>query len=144
MTSLLAAFPGRITVRLGYDEGLAHRIQAASDFLLVPSRFEPCGLTQLYALRYGALPVVRRTGGLADTVHDMSEPGGGTGFLFDHADVNGLLWACRRAMAFMHDPHAVHLARQRAMRQDFSWSGIARAYEALYSSLMTGGPQGEK
>lgn len=139
LTALLNIFPGRIAVRIGYNEDLAHRIQAASDFLLVPSRFEPCGLTQLYALRYGALPVVRRTGGLADTVHDMNEPGGGTGFLFDHADVNGLLWACRRAMAFMHDPHAVHLARQRAMRQDFGWSRIAQAYEALYSSLMSEG-----
>lgn len=131
-------YAGRIAMQTAYDEPLAHRIQAGSDFFLVPSRFEPCGLTQLYALRYGALPVVRRTGGLADTVRDMSDEGTGTGFLFDSPSVEGLLSAFYRALAVYGRPDALHYARQRAMAQDFGWHRAAEAYVDLYEQTLRG------
>ncbi len=136
VTGLAQAFPGRVAVRLGYDEPMAHRIQAASDFFLVPSRFEPCGLTQLYALRYGSLPVVRRTGGLADTVKDLRDGDDGTGFLFDTPSSEGLLSAFYRAMETYRQPDALHAARRRAMSQDFGWHRAADAYMALYTELL--------
>ncbi|MGC2853861.1 glycogen synthase GlgA [Novispirillum sp. DQ9] len=135
---LARRYPGHIAVETAYDEPLAHRIQAASDIFLVPSRFEPCGLTQLYALRYGALPLVRRTGGLADTVRDMSDEWSGTGFLFDSPTAEGLLSAFYRALGFYHRPEALHYARQRAMAQDFGWHRAADAYVDLYEQTLRG------
>lgn len=129
-------YPGRVASHIGYNEPLAHRVQAASDLFLVPSRFEPCGLTQLYALRYGGLPLVRRTGGLADTVFDMADDLRGTGFLFDAATSEGLLGAFYRALEFFHQPDALHFARQRAMRQDFGWDRAADRYLDLYKGLL--------
>ncbi len=128
---LAEARQGSVAVQIGYDEPLAHRIQAAADALLVPSRFEPCGLTQLYAMRFGTLPVARRTGGLADTVIDAREPNG-TGFLFDTASAVGLWTALERVFALHADATAWQAVRQRAMRQDFGWTRAARAYRDLY------------
>jgi starch synthase len=136
---LAASFPQNIATVIGYDETLAHRVQAASDLFLVPSRFEPCGLTQLYALRYGALPLVRRTGGLADTVRDLESPDGlGTGFLFDQPSVPGLLGAFARAVYVYRQPEIWQAAQGRAMDEDFSWDRAAETYKALYETLVGG------
>lgn len=116
-----------------FDERLAHRIYAGADFFLMPSRFEPCGLGQMVALRYGTLPIVRRTGGLADTVTDLEENGGtGTGFVFEHADPGGLMWACSRALrVFRQNPEVLDQMRRRGMQEDFSWDHSARLYDKI-------------
>lgn len=115
-----------------FDEPLARRIYAGSDFFLMPSRFEPCGLGQMVALRYGTLPVARRTGGLADTIRDAGErPDDANGFLFDHATADGLRWACGRAMhLYHHDRPRLDRMRRAGMHEDFSWDRSARAYDA--------------
>ncbi|MEO8806134.1 MAG: glycogen synthase GlgA [Burkholderiaceae bacterium] len=133
------AHPRQVAVRIGYDEVLAHRLIAGSDAIVMPSRFEPCGLTQLYGLRYGTLPVVRRVGGLADTVVDAAEDAvaadRATGFVFDAATPGALDLALQRAaMAFDRKPRWQGLM-QRAMAQDFSWQGAAAHYMDLYESL---------
>ena len=134
-----AAYPGRVGVELGYDEGLSHLIIGGSDSILVPSRFEPCGLTQLYGLRYGALPLVRRTGGLADTVVDANAvtlaEGSATGFAFDEATPEGLLAALQRAVALYRDRASWQRTRRQAMTRDFSWEAAARQYVALYREM---------
>jgi starch synthase len=116
-----------------FDEPLAHRIYAGSDFFLMPSRFEPCGLGQLIALRYGALPVVRKTGGLADTVRDLNaQPEAGTGFVFEAADVGSVRAGCYRAVdTFYRRPEAFRTARRRALAEDFSWNRSAALYDRL-------------
>ncbi len=131
--------PEHVAVNIGYDEGLSHRFIAGADVLLMPSRFEPCGLTQLYALRYGTLPLVRRVGGLADTVIDATpknlESDRATGFVFDdparHALTARLLDACT---LYRHEGLWKQMQR-RAMQQNFSWDDAAEHYEALYRSL---------
>jgi starch synthase len=123
--------PGRAAARLRFDAGLARRIFAAADMVLVPSRYEPCGLTQMFAMRYGAVPVVRRTGGLADTVADASEPEG-TGFLFDEFDPGALGGALDRARrVYAHAQQWIEI-QKRGMRRDFSWSRSAVKYVELY------------
>ncbi|HSF14776.1 MAG TPA: glycogen synthase GlgA [Vicinamibacteria bacterium] len=124
----------RFRVHIGFDNGLAHRIEAGADFFVMPSRFEPCGLNQLYSLRYGTLPVVRATGGLVDTVANYDERnGGGTGFVFHDLNSGSLAdtigWA---ASTFYDRPHHLKTMRQRAMLQDFSWNRSAADYEKLY------------
>lgn len=116
-----------------FDEPLAHRIYGGSDFFLMPSRFEPCGLSQMIALRYGTVPVVRRTGGLADTVRDVDErPEDGNGLVFEHADPGGLGWATGRALALFRDDRArLDRIRRTGMLDDFSWDGSARLYDAV-------------
>jgi starch synthase len=135
-----ARHPQQVAVSIGYDEGAAHAMMGAADVVLVPSRFEPCGLTQLYGLRYGSLPVVRRVGGLADTVVDASEQAlerdEATGFSFDHATPGALDEALRRAQALFAQPARWRRVVRRAMAQDFSWEGSARQYVALYESLV--------
>ncbi len=133
-------FPRQIAVRIAYDEALAHRIIAGADGLLVPSRFEPCGLTQLYALRYGTLPLVRHVGGLADTVVDATEPAlaadAATGFVFEAATSLALEQALERAMTlYEKQPVLWKQMMQRAMQQDFSWDGAARGYMQMYTQL---------
>ena len=131
------SYPGKIAVRIGLDEALAHRIQAGSDVLLMPSRFEPCGLSQMYAMRYGTLPVVRRTGGLADTVVDVNDPDDrGTGFLFDAATVTAFLAVIHRAFDLYRNRAAWQSIQSRAMRQDFSWRRSAERYRQLYRKLV--------
>ncbi len=142
-TALLAAaerHPGRVAVTIGYDESLAHAIQAGADALLVPSRFEPCGLTQLCALRYGAIPVVARTGGLADTVVDANEMAlaakMGTGVMFSPVTTDALIHALERTAALHADPIAWQALRKRAMQTDVSWTRPAAAYARLYRAVL--------
>jgi starch synthase len=126
--------PTRFAVRFKYDAGLAHRIEAGSDMILMPSRFEPCGLTQMYSMRYGSIPIVRATGGLADTVdHFDLKKKKGTGFVFQHADPQGLVWAVDQALAAYAKPGPWTVLMQNAMRRDFSWDLSAERYEAVYS-----------
>lgn len=130
----VAAQPGRAVLSLGFNDRLARRIYAASDVFLMPSRFEPCGLGQLIAMRYGAIPVVSRTGGLADTVTDLGQPGG-TGVFLDELSPAGLLNALARAKRFIADRPGLRTVLRRLMRRDFSWERSARAYLELYRSL---------
>jgi starch synthase len=129
-TAAAAAHPGAIGLQIGYDESLAHQIQAGADLLLVPSRFEPCGLTQLCALRYGVVPVVSRVGGLADTVED-----GVTGIVFDDLTAAGLSQALHRAVSLHARPTAFRRLIRNAMARDVSWRGPAAQYAKLYRSL---------
>ena len=132
--------PDHVAVHIGYDETMSHRFMAGADVMLVPSRFEPCGLTQLYALRYGTLPLVRRVGGLAGTVVDSTpeniESGRATGFVFDDASRYALGACLRDASALYRDQSTWHVIQQRGMRQDFSWNDAAANYEALYRGLV--------
>jgi len=128
----------RFAVRFTYDESLAHKIIAGSDMLLVPSRFEPCGLTQMYALRAGTVPIVRSTGGLVDTVEPADvEAGTGTGFRFDSADGTGLIWAIDQAINARREPGVWRALQKRGMAKDFSWARSAQAYVDLYRRAMT-------
>lgn len=140
MTTLAKHHPGAIAVKLGYDESLAHRIIAGADVVAVPSRFEPCGLTQLYALRYGALPLVRRVGGLADTVVDATDAaraaGTATGFAFDAATPGDLAATIRRALRLYEAPEEWLGVMRTAVAQDFSWRKAAAAYQAIYDALV--------
>jgi starch synthase len=135
-----AAHPGRVGVRIGYDEALAHRLIAGADAIMVPSRFEPCGLTQLYGLRYGTLPLVRRVGGLADTVVDATDEamrkGLATGFAFDAATPAALEAAIARLIQVYGQPEAWSRLMRSAMTRDFSWSEAASKYLALYQSIL--------
>jgi starch synthase len=125
--------PDRIAAHFEYDNPLAHKIMAGADVLLVPSRFEPCGLTQMYALRYGTVPVVRSTGGLVDTVEPYDRASGnGTGFRFDHADGTGLLWALDQALALRREREAWKRLIRNGMARDFSWERSARSYLDLF------------
>jgi starch synthase len=130
---------GQVGIEIGYDEALSHLIVAGSDAILVPSRFEPCGLTQLYALRYGALPVVRRTGGLVDTVVDSNAltlaDRSATGFAFDDGTPEGVLSGVQRAAELWDDKAAWRRVMRQAMLRDFSWAAAARQYLALYDEL---------
>lgn len=125
--------PDRLRIRLGFDNGLAHRIEAGSDLFLMPSRYEPCGLNQMYSQRYGTIPVVRTTGGLADTVIPYSSRGG-TGFQFEEYDAGALLKAIDAALAVYAQPPAWKALVQRAMAMDFSWDAAAAEYEKLYKA----------
>ncbi|MEO8501486.1 MAG: glycogen synthase GlgA [Vicinamibacteria bacterium] len=126
--------PRRFGVRFQYDAGLAHRIEAGCDMILMPSRFEPCGLTQMYSMRYGTIPIVRATGGLADTVEPFNlRLKTGTGFVFEQADGTGLVWALDQALAAYAKPGPWTVLMQNAMRRDFSWGLSAERYEAVYS-----------
>jgi starch synthase len=131
-------FPENVAVIVGYDEPLAHKLQAGCDILLAPARFEPCGLTQLYALRYGTLPVVRRTGGLADTVVDATTATiadrSATGFVFDDTTTDDLTATLERALSLYREPLIWRRLQLQAMAQDFSWASSATQYAALYSS----------
>jgi starch synthase len=133
------AHPGRVQVHIGYDEGRAHRLIAGADVIAVPSRFEPCGLTQMYGLRYGTLPLVRRVGGLADTVADASPEAlaadTATGFTFEAATPQALARAALRAVALKADAAAWLRLQQAAMRQRLSWQQPAAQYLRLYRSL---------
>lgn len=133
-----ARFRGRVAVRIAFDAPLSRRVYAGSDFFLVPSRFEPCGLTQMYALRYGALPIVTDVGGLHDTVSEIdASRDTGTGFLAPHPDVASLRAACQRALSLWDEPAAIGRARARGMAMDFSWNGPAGQYAELYASLLS-------
>jgi len=138
-----ARHPGNVAVRIGFDERLAHLIEAGADIFLMPSRFEPCGLNQMYSLAYGTLPVVHRTGGLADTVVDADEQalrdGTATGFVINEPTPYALLEAVRYALALYENRAAWRRMRRAAMRCDFSWEKSAREYLRIFERLARGG-----
>ena len=139
-TAAATRYSGQVAVRLGYDEAFAHQMIAGADAMLVPSRFEPCGLTQLYALRYGTVPVVRRVGGLADTVVDADPQSVAaevaTGFMFGPATAQALGVALARAVAVFRQGKPWQALMLRGMAQDFSWAHAADQYMALYRALL--------
>ena len=139
MRGLAARFAGRVGVRIGYDEAMSHRLFAGGDAVLVPSRFEPCGLTQMYGLRYGTLPVVAAVGGLADTVIHANpaavSAGVATGITFHPTDATAFATALRHLVA-LHGTQPLWARVQRnAMRQDVGWDHSAAAYARLYAEV---------
>jgi starch synthase len=137
ITSVTERYPGRVAARLGYDEPLSHLIEAGSDCFLMPSRFEPCGLNQMYSLRYGTVPIVHRTGGLADTVIDTNShtvlDGRANGFVFDDPTSDGLWWAIKRAIEFRRRPSIWwEKLMLTGMSGDASWQNRAKRYIDLY------------
>ena len=144
LRAAVATNPDNVGVSIGYDEGLAHLIQGGCDALLVPSRYEPCGLTQLCAMRYGALPIVAHVGGLCDTVIDANEmalaSGIGTGFHFAPVEAEMLRAAVTRALAVWRRPDLWRRLQRNAMQTDVSWAMPARRYAALYRELAKTGP----
>jgi len=128
--TMVARHPGRIAVRIGFDNGLAHRIEGGADMFLMPSHYEPCGLNQIYSLRYGTVPVVRATGGLDDTIDED------TGFKFVEYTGQALLGAVRTALETWADTAAWREMMSRGMRKDLSWKASAAAYSALYKRLL--------
>lgn len=137
--SVAMRHPGKVSVSIAFDNSFAHQIMAGSDILLVPSKFEPCGLTQLYALRYGTPPVVRSTGGLVDTVEQ-----GVTGFRFDDYTPQSMIWGVKEALGAFRNPARWSRIQAAGMSRDFSWDASAREYMKLYQSLVgPGEPVGE-
>ncbi|MBA3538092.1 MAG: glycogen synthase [Deltaproteobacteria bacterium] len=136
-TRLQRAFPRQVCFYQGFKNDLAHRIEAGADMFVMPSRYEPCGLNQLYSLRYGTVPIVHRTGGLADTVRQWNpRTGRGTGFLFDHHDEAGLRWAIQAALATYRERPQWDRLIQNGMAEDFSWDVQGKLYELVYNRLM--------
>ena len=132
-----ARFPEKFAARTGFDEALAHRIEAGADIFLMPSLYEPCGLNQMFSLKYGTIPIVRAIGGLKDTVIDYNaEPGKGTGFVFDRYEPNALLESIDRALRVFADNRSWTALIHRAMRIDFSWDRSAQQYSNLYEQLL--------
>jgi starch synthase len=136
---LAAAHPRSVAVRIGFDEKLAHLIEAGADFFLMPSRFEPCGLNQMYSQRYGTPPIARATGGLADTITDhtaaTAAAGRATGFLFKTASAEDLYGAVRRAASAYQQPAQYRRLQEAGMARDFSWAASALRYRDLYDQL---------
>jgi starch synthase len=134
-----ARYQDRVATRIGFDEPLAHRIEAGADMFLMPSLYEPCGLNQMFSLKYGTIPIVRSVGGLKDTVDDYDpEAGTGTGFVFDAYEPEALLDAIKRALDAFQEKRAWTALRRRAMSKDFSWDRSAQAYSQLYEELLHG------
>ncbi|OLL30912.1 starch synthase [Burkholderia sp. SRS-W-2-2016] len=145
MQELAAAWPGRVGVQIGYDERRAHELHAGADILLHGSRFEPCGLTQLYAMRYGTIPVASRVGGLADTIvdyapHEARDETCATGFLFDGDQPHDVVHAMSRALAAFVRPAAWHALQRNAMSRDSGWELSTSNYLALYAELVDARP----
>jgi starch synthase len=145
-TALAKAHPGHVSMIVGYNEPLSHQIMAGADIFLMPSRFEPCGLNQMYGLAYGTPPVVRRTGGLVDSVADTDistvkgvsalKKGISTGFIFDLATEDDFLTCARRAMMLFQDKEAWQQLQQNGMKQDLSWTRSAKQYMSIYRKLI--------
>ncbi|MDP9008177.1 MAG: glycogen synthase [Pseudomonadota bacterium] len=135
---LARRFADRVSYRTGFDEPLAHLIEAGSDIFLMPSRYEPCGLNQMYSLRYGTIPVVRNTGGLADSVqHFDPSTGRGTGCVFNDYDAPAARWAINTVLDWYADPRSWLPLVQNAMAKDFSWTRQIKEYDSLYHRLAT-------
>jgi starch synthase len=133
--ALATDFPGRVGLRVAYDNRIAHLIEAGSDMFLMPSRYEPCGLNQIYSLRYGTVPIVRATGGLDDTIQQFDlESGTGTGFKFEEYSGAALLHAVRQALQLFGDDRVWKRIQLNGMAQDFSWNNSAAEYEKLYEA----------
>jgi starch synthase len=136
LSGIQARYPGRACFYRGFSDELAHRIEAGADMFLMPSLYEPCGLNQMYSMRYGTAPVVRATGGLADTVSPFDPTTGeGTGFVFEHFTRDGLAWALGMALRVYDDPKSWRRLQLNGMKQDFSWQASARQYEDLYRRI---------
>ena len=134
---LALEFPGQVAFHRGYSEELAHWIEAGADMFLMPSQYEPCGLNQMYSLRYGTAPIVRRTGGLADSVvHYSRDDGTGTGVVFDHYEVASLRWALDYAIRLYREPAQWARLVANAMRQDYSWTQQGACYLEQYARLV--------
>lgn len=133
-------YPKQVAVHIGYDEVLVHRVIAGSDVIIVPSRYEPCGLTQLYGLRYGTIPLVHRVGGLADSVVDASEENQknrtATGFTFNDLDVHAIDWSISRIFELFSQPEKWRMLQRQGMKQKLSWANSAREYKKIYDSLL--------
>jgi starch synthase len=143
--ALSAAWPGRLGVQIGYDERRAHMLHAGADILLHGSRFEPCGLTQLYAMRYGTIPVASRVGGLADTIVDYAPQDGrdedrATGFLFDGETPEHVAHALGRALTAFGQPSSWHALQRNAMNRESGWDASTANYLALYAQLVDARP----
>jgi starch synthase len=135
LNKLASIHSSKVGAFIGFDEKLSHLVMAGSDFLVIPSRFEPCGLTQMYAMRYGTLPIAHKTGGLSDTIENYDKfANAGTGFLFsgltDDALYNTIGWACA---TYYDDKIDLHSMRYRAMQKDFSWKHSAEKYIEVYN-----------
>ncbi len=136
LEKLQKKYPKRIGINLKFDDTLAHMIEAGADMFLMPSKYEPCGLNQLYSLRYGTVPVVRATGGLDDTIDDVDESQRGTGFKFQKYDGKDLLKSLHRAVKLYGDKSAWQKIQRNGMAKDFSWESSAKQYVALYRKLL--------
>ncbi len=134
LNNLTSQFPGNYNAVIGYNEKLSHQMYAGADFLLMPSRVEPCGLNQMYAMRYGTVPMVRSTGGLRDTVIDMGDEGG-YGIRFIHASVGDVIHSVHRAVAVFNEPDTINGMRTRMMQIDNSWDNSAQKYIDVYNSI---------
>jgi starch synthase len=139
-TSLQTRYPDKIGLRIGFDEGLAHRIEGGADMFLMPSRYEPCGLSQLYSLRYGTVPIVRNTGGLADTVVAFNsrkpDVDRATGFQIRRHTARSLLTAVQDAIRAFHDVNVWNNLMDNGMNTDVSWARSAKTYDELFASLV--------
>jgi starch synthase len=145
LQNLQKRYAGRLSVTLDYDNSYAHRIYAGSDIFLMPSQYEPCGLGQLIALRYGSIPVGRRTGGFADSVTEYDKSSGsGTGFLFQHYSSDEMYEAVQRALRLYQDREVWRNIVRNAMSQDFSWRQSVKAYLALYKKTLNKKNKGKR
>jgi starch synthase len=133
--SLQQKYPDFVGAKIQYDEWLAHKIEGGADLFLMPSRFEPCGLNQIYSLKYGTVPLVRATGGLDDTIQDFSQSAVGTGFKFARYAPEELLATARRALEVFRSPDRWKVLMKNGMNQDFSWHRSAKRYVHLYELL---------
>ena len=139
LKALQARYTHRMGLRIGFDEGLAHRIEGGADIFLMPSRYEPCGLSQLYSLRYGTVPIVRKTGGLADTVFPLTaQAGRATGFHVEEDTAEALLSVVRQAIAVYQDRSMWDQLIEAGMMTDVSWARSGHAYDRLFLSLVRG------
>jgi starch synthase len=136
-SQMAAAYPDKVKVYIGFNEPLAHQIYAGADLFLMPSLFEPCGLSQMIALRYGTIPIVRETGGLNDTVQSYNEvTGEGNGFSFTNFNAHDMLYTIRRALSFYHDKPIWEKLMREAMSRDYSWAQSAAKYNEVYEDLV--------
>ncbi|MBS4191807.1 glycogen synthase GlgA [Bacillus sp. FJAT-49705] len=132
------AYPNKFRAYIGFDEGIAHQIYAAADLFLMPSKFEPCGLGQMIAMKYGAIPIVRETGGLNDTVQSFNEgTGKGNGFSFKHFNAHDMLFTIQRALSFYRDESCWNVIVINAMTMDYSWARSAYQYNCLYAEIIS-------
>jgi starch synthase len=137
LLELQSQYPETLSLMIEYDNQIAHLIEAGADIFLMPSRYEPCGLNQMYSLRYGTIPLVRSTGGLTDTIRDATASAEGTGFMFDTADAATLWETCQRAMTAFHNETLWDQMIRRAMNEDFSWNRSAMKYQQLYTEILS-------
>ena len=143
LSNSMKKHPDRVFITIGYDEEKAHLLEAGCDIFLMPSRFEPCGLNQMYSLRYGTLPIVHRTGGLADTVIDagittdtpQKLTPGANGFVFDTPTTDSLIQTIQRALSLFEDKKLWQQLQRNAMNEDFSWEKSAESYIKIYNNL---------